>query len=196
VTGLVEIESCRDDTRYLSIVPLFIRRAIEEVVGFDVAVYEARRVRSREPGQCVLGDRDHFSWRQDLALVLLVQGLALELLHHQVRSTALGPAKVVNPDDVLLLELDARARLDLEPLLEIATPAQVGAKDFHDVARAESAVGHLPDLAHAALSDGAVELVRALTEIAGEVRDGLGHAPEEVIRSSRTRWTRARNFLR
>ena len=158
--GDAEVEDLRD---------LAARRAVQEHVrGLDVAMDQAGGVRRRERRAHRHADLGRAQRAQRAALLeLLLERVALEQLHHQVRDAARVDAEVEHRDRVRVLHAARGGALAPEARERLGVGPRARRQDLHrhlavelEVARAE----HRPE---AAAADRLVEAVASAQHAAG-----------------------------
>ena len=92
-----------------------------------------------------------------VAIEAMVERLAREELHDDVRPTVFSDALVVNLNDVLAAESGSRARLVHETFTNFWAARVFGIDELHGHARAEALVDALPDGPHSAAPEEARE---------------------------------------
>src|SRR6185369_12292541 len=103
-----EVEDLRDD------VAAIVERE-EDVPGLEITVHEAAHVRLLEPSRHEGDPRRRLAGPEAArALEALIEALAFEELHHEVRRAVLRLTHVVHVDDGGVLDLPAGARFEEE----------------------------------------------------------------------------------
>jgi hypothetical protein len=126
----------------------------EDVLGLEIAVDDALRVRG---GECAADLRGDLEGARDIegafALDDAAELDALEELHDEVHAAVGGGSGVGDVDDVRVTDLRCGARLAAEPLDEIGHARVAGMQDLERDALADLDVLGQVDLAHAAFAD-------------------------------------------
>jgi hypothetical protein len=113
----------------------------KQVLRFEVAVHDAARVRDAQDVEDVVGDPQEFELaHRGPALQAVLQRLAVEELHHEVRRAS----RRAGGNDVVVEHLHCARVIDAvggvalakEPLAHFAVPRQVGVKELDGAARA------------------------------------------------------------
>ena len=107
-------------------------------------------------------------------------GLALDVLHDQ-EVAAVGLAEVVDPDEVLVLELGADPRLALEPRDRPRVVHPLGRQDLQRHEAAQPRVAGQVDPAHPAVADQVQQQVAIDPEAAGAAGQQLLRLPEREL---------------
>src|SRR5690606_21065954 len=125
----------------------------EHVLGLEIAMDDALRVRGRERAADLARDLERAGdVDRTLALDHAAELDALEVLHDEVHAAVLGGPRVRDVDDVRVTDLRGRTRLAAEPLDEIGHAAVARVQDLEGDALADlDVLGHV-DLAHPALA--------------------------------------------
>ena len=131
----------------------------EDVVGLEIAVDDAQRVRDREPGEDLERDVERErAIEAVLAIEALLERLAGEELHHEERSARVL-LDVGHRHDVEAPDLRRHPRLLDEARDEPLPARELGVEHLHRDARPEGAVASLVDGAHPAFRDRADDTV-------------------------------------
>ena len=167
------IEELRDaEVDDLHVVEAAARLLEEDVVGLDVAVHDAVRVRLAEARERLLEDaRDARVRELDAAPELDREIAPGEQLHHEIeraRRRDRGLAEVEDADHVGVVEPARRARLDEEPRGDPRRVEQVRVHELDGDVAVERALVGLVDDAHAAGADALDDLEAALDDAAHE----------------------------
>ncbi len=137
---------------------------------------DALLVRLRERPAHLLEDARRVREGQALQpLEPLVERLADEHLHDDVRLAVLGDAVVEDLDGVLRLDRRGRPRLAVEAGARVGVVGVVVLDELDGDRGAEGRVPRLPHRAHAALADATHQLVLSSDERGGGRRQGLVH---------------------
>jgi hypothetical protein len=129
------------------------------VLGLDVSVNDACRVRDAQSGRHLNGEIKRFADRQPRRRESLSERLALDVLHRDVVLAVAGLAECVDGADIGVVEGGRGSRLLLEPLDTERVPCEVCRQDLQCDLPAQAHLGGEPHLAHPARAEGAHDLV-------------------------------------
>ena len=177
------------EVEHLDEVGLAVARDQVDVLGLEVAVDHARRVRRVQRAADLHADA-HRAQRIDAPLVRQHVGEvdAVEVLHHEVGAAVLGRAEVGDVDDVGVADARGGARLAPEALDQVLLLRVDRVQDLDRDALADLDVLAGVDRAHAALADLAQDAVAVLDHPSDEIAAG-------VERIGRRRQRRQREHL-
>ena len=140
----------------------------QHVVGLEVAVDDADRVRRGERRQHLGHDLDQAAERDRAGPHDLGEGVALDVLHHDERPAVGELREVEHAGDVLVAHQVDRAGLGEEPLEQLGAARARVQQDLDRDPAADRRVHREVDPAHAALAEQARDAVAA--DLAAEQR--------------------------
>ena len=141
-----------------------VARADIDVLGLEIAMDDAARVRRFEAAQHGARDEARARRRQLSLLELVGERVAREQLHDEIELPLGGTAEVGHADDVLVLDEAGGARLDGEALDGVGLGAHLGVQHLErDLLLQEHVIGD-EDPAHAAFGEPAHHAVLAVDD--------------------------------
>ncbi len=144
----------------------------EDVVGLQIAVDDAAPVRGGQ-GRGDLGrDVEHLVGRHRAAADPIGEGLALQVLHHEVGGAVGELPEVADVDDVGVADGRRRLRLANEAAHDLLVAGDLAAEHLHREALVQGGVGREVDHAHAALPQHGLHEVAAIDDRPHQGIDG------------------------
>jgi len=153
----------------------------EDVVGLEVAMHDADRVRRGERREHLAHDLDQAAERHRARLRDRGERLALDVLHHDERPAVGQLRHVDDADDALVADQIDRAPLGEEPLEQLGVPRALIRQDLDRHAAADRRLHREVDAAHAALAEQARQPVTA--DLGAEQRIVGVDQPVAVVRA-------------
>ena len=129
-----------------------------DVVGLEIAMEDAPIVRRGQPFGHFRGNAQRVLRRQRLAVHQRAQVLAVDQLHGDP-GEALGVTRLVDGDDVGMIEGGGGPRFLFEPAQRLRTGGQLGRQDLQGHFTTELVVSRTVDLSHPARTNYAEDLV-------------------------------------
>ena len=156
------------EIEHLDLVAALVVDRDDDVVGLEVAVNDAERVRTVQGAGGLPEEARGLLDAQALhALEAPPERLSLQQLHHEVRLPLVGHPEVEHLHCVRRLQLGGDLRLGREPSLRVLLLRGRELQELDGDARVERDVPRTPDLAHAALADEGLQLVAPTQEARG-----------------------------
>ena len=159
----------------------------EHVVGLDVAVNDADRVRLGERRAALDQDLHDALRRHRSALERIAQRHAVEELHRHEQSAVLRLAEVEHADRVRMLQARARLRLVVEALDPRLIASHLLVQHLQRDDAVDRHLARLVDDAHAAFADACLDLVATVDDFADE--GVLGHGGLNFTRGFALIWS-------
>jgi hypothetical protein len=142
--------------------------APHDVVGLDVAMHDAGRMRGAQCGGDLGGNRNGVGYGHSTgALHRLAQRFAIDQFGRD-ESMAVSLAGLEDREDVRMIEAGSGHRLLLEAAHDVGIVREIRRQDLHGDVAIELGVARAIHLAHATGSDGADDLISAESRAAGE----------------------------